>query len=94
MNDKNNLKKPLKLRPDTLKGFSYVWSAKVNHTRTYAESDEPISDEGTGIHCGVCGSDKLILIYKDYYGDLTGSSGEWEYKCLECNKYTVLEKND
>ena len=87
-------KEPLKLRPDTLKGMPYIYTAKVRHTRTYADSDEPISDIQPAINCGVCGSPNLFLIYEDTYTDLTGSQGEWEFKCLDCKKYTVLDKND
>lgn len=87
-------KKHLKLRANTLNGYSYIWSAKVSHTRTYAKTDAPIDDELPGIKCGVCGSDNLILIYKDYYADNSGRSGEWEMKCLDCLKYTVLDLND
>lgn len=85
---------PLKVRPEVLKVLSLGWTVKVSHNRTYADSDEPIDDDLPGIKCGVCGSDNLILIFKDYYANLSGKSGEWEHKCLTCGKYTILDLND
>lgn len=86
--------KKLELRKDFLNGMPYTWSARVSPNRVYAKSDEPINIEEENRGCGVCGSNNVVLIYKDFFATNTGKSGEWEYKCKECGNYTVLELDD
>ena len=91
---KSKSEESLTPRPDTLEGWPYTYSFRVSHIRTIASSDDIVDDEPPPINCGVCGSDNIICIYENYYSDLAGKSGTWEFLCLECRKYTILDLND
>ncbi len=94
MSDPNEGDYPV--HPNTLSGFSYVWSARVNDQRQMTDPQYQIKGSPPPSHfkCGGCGGDDTILLYEEHWGCNAGTNATYEINCKTCNLFTVIEKND
>lgn len=75
-------------------GWSYMdgpVAVEVSHRRTYAASDEEISDAALYHLCGVCGSRETLCIYYEIDAGTSWKNEKYEILCRKCGKYTVYE---
>lgn|GEM_PF-2782324 len=75
-------------------GWSYMdgpVAVEVSHRRTYAASDEEISEAALSHLCGVCGSRNTLCIYYEIDAGTSWKNEKYEILCRECGKYTVYE---